>query len=474
MASNREDTFSFLEDRNRRGTNVSDTSPLAPIYVEGTPSREVMFRLPPLQNMQPSITTEHSLGGGDVSVSRNFEQPQLPISRVERPNYPGPDRESSYERPSFGYTSNTGTFGLGVRNGIVSQANLNTAPLVSTVIRNSNTYEASRNLSSDFDRRGSLGSYGPSRVFGDQGSFMGAQNTKGMKPGTYDGTGSWSDFLIQFNLIADYYHWNNYDKALQLATHLRGTAQGVLGDLSQTQRTDFESLTSALAARFEPVQQSELYRAKIKSRLRRKGEPIVELAQDVRKLIRLAYPSANADVREQLSKDCFIDALNDHDLEWAVLQGKPCSVEDAMKLALEYEAFQKGRRGRYGDVRPFSTEGQDLMPEINGGLLQSPGAGGNQNRGSNANGRRKKCTFCQRTGHVENECYQKKNLQNADIRACYFCNSTDHLIRDCEARRRHLQGYANRQGPWGMNGISFNQGNGNQTAQGGNQPGNGF
>ena len=84
--------------------------------------------------------------------------------------------------------------------------------------------------------------------------------------------------------------------------------------------------TSALAARFEPVQQLELYMAKIKSRLRRKGEPIVELAQDVRKLIRLACPSATSEVREQLSKDCFIDALDDHDLEWAVLQGKPCSV----------------------------------------------------------------------------------------------------------------------------------------------------
>ncbi|MCF1459047.1 MAG: hypothetical protein LPH21_16340 [Shewanella sp.] len=304
---------------------------------------------------------------------------------------------------------------------------------------------------------------------------MGAQNTtKGMKPGTYDGTGGWSDYLIQFNLIADYYRWDNYEKALQLATHLRGTAQGVLSDLSQTQRTDFTSLTSALAARFEPVQQSELYRAKIKSRLRRKGEPIVELAQDVRKLIRLAYPSANADVREQLSKDCFIDALNDHDLEWAVLQGKPSTVEDALKLALEYEAFQKGRRGRYGDVRPFSTEGQDLKQETNRGVQQSPGVGGYQNRGPNANGRRKKCTFCQRLGHLENECYQKKNLQNAGPRACYFCNATDHLIRDCEARRRHLQNYPNHPGPLGMNNMYLNQGNGNQNAQAGNQAGNGL
>ena len=189
-----------------------------------------------------------------------------------------------------------------------------------------------------------------------------------------------------------------------------------------------------------------------------------------RTLIRLAYPSANADVREQLSKDCFIDALNDHDFEWAVLQGKPHSVEDALKLALEYEAFQKGRRGRYGDVRPFSTQGQDLTSDINGGKSQTSG---NQNRGSNGNGKRKQCTFCQRLDHVEKECYQKKNLQNVGNRTCYFYNSPEHFIRDCEARRRNLQNYTNYQG--GLIGITSNQGNGNQNAfaQSGNQAGNG-
>ena len=461
MASNREDNLSFLEDRNQpqRSTSVSD--PLGPTYVEGTPSREVLLRLPPLQDMS-AITTEPSLGGGDVSSSR--KQLRIPNRGNGMPNYGGPSSDCSYEGSSYGYTSNPSTSGLGIRSNGISRANINTSPLVSTFARNTNSRDFNRNPYVEHDGRESR--YSPSRVFGEQSSIRGTQNSKGMKPGTYDGSGSWSDYLIQFNLIADYYNWNNYDKALQLATHLRGTAQGVLSDLSHTQRTDFMSLTAALAARFEPIQQSELYRAKIKSRLRRKNEPIVELAQDVRKLVRLAYPSATADVREQLSKDCFIDALNDHDLEWAVLQGKPHSVEDAMKLALEYEAFQRGRRGRYGDVRPFSTEGQDLKVDINGGSSQNQGVGGYPNNRSNANGRRKKCTFCQRTGHIESECYQKRNLQNKGnlqnngTRTCYFCNSPDHFIRACEARRRHLQNYAV-QGNRGMNGTSQNQqGNG--------------
>ena len=44
--------------------------------------RGVLFRLPPLQNIQPSITTEHSFGEEDVSYC-HFE-------RVGRSEYPGP------------------------------------------------------------------------------------------------------------------------------------------------------------------------------------------------------------------------------------------------------------------------------------------------------------------------------------------------------------------------------------------------
>ena len=169
--------------------------------------------------MNSSITNEHNVGGGDVPLYRNTDPPQLPVSL-----YLSPNSELSRPRPPFGYAGNSGTFGM--RSGIVSQSNLGTIPSVSTAIRSS-TF----NLSSIHDLQGSTGNYGLRRFLGDQG-YMGAQNTKGTKPGTYDGTWSWSDYLIQLNLIADYYHWSDHDKALQLAIHLRGTAQVVLGDLS--------------------------------------------------------------------------------------------------------------------------------------------------------------------------------------------------------------------------------------------------
>ena len=100
----------------------------------------------------------------------------------------------------------------------------------------------------------------------------------------------------------------------------------MLTDLTQKSMMNFPALTSALSAKFEPVQQSELHRVTLKSRLRTENETLPELAQDVNRLVRLAFSSATIDVREELSKDYFINALNDHELELAVLRGKPEST----------------------------------------------------------------------------------------------------------------------------------------------------
>ena len=96
-----------------------------------------------------------------------------------------------------------------------------------------------------------------------------------------------------------------------------------------------------------------MYRAQMKNKLRGKNEPIPELGQNVKRLVRLAYPSAPTEVREQLARDCFVDSLNEAELEWRIFQGK--TIDDAVQIALEYEAFQNGRRKR-GLIKPVRMQ----------------------------------------------------------------------------------------------------------------------
>ena len=178
---------------------------------------------------------------------------------------------------------------------------------------------------------------------------LNSQNSKLKKPALYDGTGNWEDYLVQFELISEINQWNDTEKALELATSLRGTAQSILTDLRPEMRVNFRQLTSALASRFQPENQAEMYRAQMKNKLRGRTEPIPVLGQDIKRLVRLAYPSAPREVREQLARDCFIDSLNDADMEWAIFQAKAKNIDDAVQVALEYEAFQNGRRKHFGN-----------------------------------------------------------------------------------------------------------------------------
>ena len=55
----------------------------------------------------------------------------------------------------------------------------------------------------------------------------------------------------------------------------------------------------------------------------------------------MAYPSAPYDVRETLSKEYFIDALIDSDIRLRIKQSRPATLNDAIRLAVELEAFVK-------------------------------------------------------------------------------------------------------------------------------------
>ena len=143
--------------------------------------------------------------------------------------------------------------------------------------------------------------------------------------------------------------WDDRQKAIELATSLRDQAVGVLATLAPHQRYDYRSLVAALEARFEPRHQTEMHRAGLRTRLRKRNEPLLALAQDLKKLTWKAFPTANQELCEQMNLNYFIDALNDGEMEWNVYQGKPRSVEQAVSLAMEYESFKAARRGKRMD-----------------------------------------------------------------------------------------------------------------------------
>lgn len=261
------------------------------------------------------------------------------------------------------------------------------------------------------------------------------------KPANYDGTSSFQDYLVQFEMTGDLNKWDEGMKAMELATSLRGTAQTVLSDLRPEQRRDYNQLVSALTARFEPTNQTELYRAQIKSRLRKKAESVQELATDIKRLVRRAYPQATSELRDQIARDCFIDSLNEHELEWFVYQGKPKTVDEAMQLALEYEAFQAGRK-RSVNVRQC-TKGNNPNPDSDLTKLSN------------------------RLGKLESKLESLIGQQNNNV-TCHNCHGKGHKYRNCPGLRGPANHPFNRYHNYPQRGNN----NANSRSYNNQQPGN--
>ena len=177
-----------------------------------------------------------------------------------------------------------------------------------------------------------------------------------VRPQKFEGTGSWEDYSAQFQLIADLNGWDDVTKATHLAVSLAGAARAVLGDLPEGERKDYESLNKAVRARFGTDNLTEVYRTQIKSGARGKDESLPELAQAFRRLSRLAYPDASPDLRETLARDFFIDALGDADTRWRVRQNRPSTLNKALEIAVELEAFFAADKQRGRQLRTVQTQ----------------------------------------------------------------------------------------------------------------------
>lgn len=169
-------------------------------------------------------------------------------------------------------------------------------------------------------------------------------NLTKVKAPHYDGTSSWPDYLVQFEMVAELNEWDDYTMAMTLATSLRGTAQSVLGDLDDHQRHDYESLVACLNQRFGPEHQTEMFRAILHNRTRQPRETLPDLAHEIRKLVRLAYPTGERTIIETIALEHFIDALSDPDTKWRIQQTRPRTLDQAVRIAVELEAFQAANR----------------------------------------------------------------------------------------------------------------------------------
>ena len=74
--------------------------------------------------------------------------------------------------------------------------------------------------------------------------------------------------------------------------------------------------------------ENEVFRIQLKNRFRKRDETLPELAYEVKRLTRQAYPTAPPVLISILARDHFIDALDDLDLRLGVYHTRPTSSDE--------------------------------------------------------------------------------------------------------------------------------------------------
>ena len=136
-----------------------------------------------------------------------------------------------------------------------------------------------------------------------------------VQPDIFDGRHpQFDDWLTHFNLCGQINCWTGVQKAKFLAVKLRGSALQVYTDLPDSKEANYADIVKALQERFSPQGQTELYRAQLKARVHRKGKSLPELPSDIRRLVLKAYPDVSPEFRDEIGRDCFLDALDSPDI----------------------------------------------------------------------------------------------------------------------------------------------------------------
>ncbi|CAC5403497.1 unnamed protein product [Mytilus coruscus] len=145
------------------------------------------------------------------------------------------------------------------------------------------------------------------------------QYKKQKDPDTYDGKhAEWPDYICHFEQVALWNQWSEYEMASQLAMCLRGIAQRALSELSRDDLSNYWRLKFSLTQRF--------------ARLKEKNSLSLLAAH--------AFPTIPLNIRESLIIEQYISGLANPGLKRHVQFSHPTTLDRAISLALEFEAFE--------------------------------------------------------------------------------------------------------------------------------------
>lgn len=246
----------------------------------------------------------------------------------------------------------------------------------------------------------------------------------------------WDSWISHFEDCSVLNEWNDERKAQFLAVRMRGAALLNLQSLPTGVRGNYIDLKRALREKFVPKERIELHKAEFRARHRERDEKLSDLASSLRRLVSRAYPEAVAELQDSLSKDQFIDALEDREIRMKLRESSPKTLDEAVSRALQIEAMYEAesRRSKGRPVRVVQEPPHEEKSELVE-LLRQNTAAMNQMVNFVQQQQQQQPSTSKETGQKQNGRGLGPNAGRARdlrFRLCFKCHKKGHFMADCK------------------------------------------
>ena len=176
-----------------------------------------------------------------------------------------------------------------------------------------------------------------------------------IKPPKFDGKEDLYEFIDSFKICCEINQWNYEAIGLYLASSLSGDARSLLTELNGAEKKDYDTLFKKLTERYGCLNRVEVFRTQLRTRIRKNGEEISELARSIKKLSHQAYPEAPLQWTETIAVDCFIDAMQTAEMRIKLREANVKTLSEAEQTAIRLETFRTADQQRHPTITVAAT-----------------------------------------------------------------------------------------------------------------------
>ena len=174
-----------------------------------------------------------------------------------------------------------------------------------------------------------------------------------LRPGQYDGTTPWTEFLHRFESCAKANYWSAKTMAVQLKFCMVGAAGAIVHRNPRSAQWDYVRLVEEIETAYGPSSQHAAAVAiELRQRVRKPGEALHVLRDDIYGRVSVAYSNRADAEQDAIGVEVFTNALGDAETVQKLLEQRPQTLAQAFDIAHRYETTKRAASYVAGLMQP--------------------------------------------------------------------------------------------------------------------------